>query len=318
MASEAVPAQREGPCASAILVGVTLLWGMSFPWTKNWQSAASGCPGGALLASLTLIGLRMPLALLLLGLCQPRLFTGAARREHLAGALIGVVFFVGFALQTWGLAWASPALSAFFTSLASAWVPLVAWVCLGVSSPRRTLLGLGVGLIGTAVLVEGGWNLGFGEALTLAASVIFAGQVLLLDRLGRRYNPAHFSAGFLGVTGLLGAGGTLLLAGLGPGVPAWAGWTAGMLREPPVLSSLVCLAVLPTALAFHLMNTYQPRVSASRAALIYLLEPVFTSIFSVWWGHDRITAPLLLGGGLILAGNLLVELPRRLYASLQK
>jgi drug/metabolite transporter (DMT)-like permease len=57
------------------------------------------------------------------------------------------------------------------------------------------------------------------------------------------------------------------------------------------------------------MNTYQPQVSPSRAALIYLLEPVFSSVFSVWLGYDQVTVPLLLGGGLILAGNLLVEVP---------
>jgi drug/metabolite transporter (DMT)-like permease len=57
------------------------------------------------------------------------------------------------------------------------------------------------------------------------------------------------------------------------------------------------------------MNRYQPHVSAGRAALIYLLEPVFATAFSVAWGHDPLTARLFLGGGLILAGNLLIEVP---------
>jgi drug/metabolite transporter (DMT)-like permease len=64
------------------------------------------------------------------------------------------------------------------------------------------------------------------------------------------------------------------------------------------------------------MNTYQPQVPASRAALIYLLEPVFTSIVSVAVyyttgaeGYDKLTLPLLLGGALVLAGNVLVEAP---------
>ena len=57
------------------------------------------------------------------------------------------------------------------------------------------------------------------------------------------------------------------------------------------------------------MTTYQPHVTATRAALIYLLEPVFGSLLSVLWGHDEPSVRLLLGGGLILGGNLLVELP---------
>ena len=53
-------------------------------------------------------------------------------------------------------------------------------------------------------------------------------------------------------------------------------------------------------------------VPASRAALIYLLEPVFTAIVSVVAGYDPLSIPLLVGGALILLGNLLVELPRLL------
>ncbi len=58
--------------ATAMLVVVTLLWGLSFAWMKNWQEAARGAPGGSLLASLTLIALRMPVALLVLAVWQPR------------------------------------------------------------------------------------------------------------------------------------------------------------------------------------------------------------------------------------------------------
>jgi drug/metabolite transporter (DMT)-like permease len=304
------PRRPEGRArATAMLVGVTLLWGASFPWTKNWQVAAHDCPGGKLLASLTLIALRMPLALLLLGLSRPSLLRAPAGREHAAGALLGAVFFAGFALQTWGLAWTTPALSAFFTSLGSAWVPVLAWLWLRVASPPVTLLGLGVGLAGCAVLVEGGWAMGAGEWLTLAASLIFAGQLLVLDRLARGLDPGHFTAAFFGATGLLAALGAALAAAAGPGLGAWLGWAGEMLSEPAVLRDLVLQALLPTALAFHWMNTYQPRVSATRAALVYLLEPVFTAIFSVWWGHDRVTAPLVVGGALILAGNLVAELP---------
>jgi drug/metabolite transporter (DMT)-like permease len=297
-----------------MLIVVCLLWGLSFPWMKNWQTAAAGCPGGYLLSTLVVIALRMPIALALLGLLQPRLFTDATRQEHLAGAVLGATFFIGFTLQAWGLAHTSPALSAFFTSLCSAWVPLLAWLCFRDAVAPLTLAGLAVGLAGTAVLgvrlEEGSVSLGGGEALTLLASVVFAGQMLLLDRLGRRVRSTRMTVGFFGTTACLALPAALAVATAGPGVGAALDWTAAMLGNPATLRNLLCMAALPTALAMHWMNTYQPRVSATRAALIYLLEPVFASSLSVWWEHDAITLPLLLGGGLILAGNLLVELPR--------
>jgi drug/metabolite transporter (DMT)-like permease len=286
-----------------MLLLTTLLWGMSFPWTRTWQLAAAGWSGGELLSSLTLIAIRMPLALLLFALLRPRLVLHTTRREQLGGVLLGAFFFAGFILQTWGLASTTPALSAFFTSLCSAWVPLLGWVLLGDRVVPLTLLGLGVGLLGCAVLVEGGWSLGRGEALTLMASVVFAGQMLLLDRLGRRMRPEHLSAGFLAAAGLCGAAGALLVALRGPGFAAWAGWTAGMLAEPKVLASVACLVVLPTTLAFHWMNAFQPHVPPANAALIYLLEPVFALAFSLLAGMDQWTYPLVLGGLLLLLGN---------------
>jgi len=295
-----------------MLVIVTLIWGLSFPLVKSWQNAAAGCPGGAELASATLIAVRMLLAVLLLGLFQPRLVRGPTRREHLIGGILAICFWLGFSLQVWGMAQTTPARSAFITSLGSAWVPLLAFVVLRTPVAGVTLLGLSLGVAGTAALGldwERGWALGSGEGLTLLASVLFAVQILLLDRLGRRVRPGHLTISFMGVTGLLATALTLALAAAGPGLGSWFAWLTDLLGQPAVARDLALLVLLPTALAFHWMNTYQPGVSAGRAALIYLLEPVFAAVFSVLWGHDAPTARLFLGGGLILAGNLLIEVP---------
>jgi drug/metabolite transporter (DMT)-like permease len=292
-----------------MLVVVNLLWGLSFPWMKTWQEAAKGWEGGELLGSLTLIALRMAVSVVLLAVWRPALFTAPTRREHGLGVLLGVVFLAGFALQVWGLAHTTPALSAFFTSIGSAWVPLIAWGLLGTAVPRPTWVGLGVGLAGTAVLVKGGWELGTGEVLTLTASVLFAGQVLLLDHLGRRMTSAHLTAGFFAVSVVFSAVGAVILAATGPGLAAWWYWTVGMLADPAMVRNVVCLAVFSTFLSFLWMNEFQPQVSASRAALIYLLEPVFGTFFSLLWGYDQLTVALVLGGGLIVLGNAIAEVP---------
>ena len=298
--------------ASWMLVGVTLLWGMSFSWTYAWQEASKG-QVGPLLSGLTLIGLRMPLALAVLVAWQPRAVFGINRAEFAGGFLIGSVFFAGFALQTWGLASTTPALSAFFTSICSAWVPLLSWLAFRDRPRLLTLAGLGLGLLGCAALVKG-WNLSFGDWLTLGASLLFGVQVLVLDRVGKRVDPAHLTAGFLVATGSLSLLGATLVAASGDGVGAWVGWVGDMLAVPKLAWSVVALAVMATAVAFQWMNSYQPLVSASRAALIYLLEAVFATLFSVMLGIDPLTGSLILGGSLIIVGNVLVELPGWLSA----
>lgn len=298
--------------ATAMLVVVTVLWGLSFVLMKDWQAHSADCPGGYALGSCTLIAVRMALALAVLGIFRRRLFTEATRREHTAGALIGVVFFAGFFLQTLGLAWTTPALSAFITSLGSAWVPVIAWVVFRTRVRVATALGLIVAIMGTALLV-GGRDLdrtwGPGELLTLASSVVFASEILMLDRLGRGLRSGNLTVGFMATAGLCGLVGGLGLALAGPGLSGWSAWTADVMSRPEVAGDVILLVVFSTVLAFHWMNVYQPRVSASRAALVYLLEPVFSSVFSVAVGFDVLSATMLSGGGLVIAGNLLVELP---------
>jgi drug/metabolite transporter (DMT)-like permease len=279
---------------------------------KNWQAAAADCPGGPVVASLTVIGLRLTLALIVLAVWQPRLFREPTRREHFGGAFLSFFFWAGFVLQAWGLATTSPALSAFFTCISSAWVPPLGWLFLGMKVASVTLLGLGVGLTGTAVLgldLDQDYGMGPGEFLTLLASILFAVQILVLDRLGRHLRSSHLTVSFLGTAVLLSLVGGILGSAVRGGVREWLAWTGQMLGNPPVLRDLLLLSLL-SVLTFHWMNTYQPQVSAGRAALIYLLEPVFAAAFSVLGGYEPITNRLLLGGSLILAGNLLVELPR--------
>jgi drug/metabolite transporter (DMT)-like permease len=306
------PALPSVRTATLMLVLVTILWGVSFPLVKNWQEATKEFPGGTPLASLTLIGLRMVLALLVFLVAQPRLFRDATRREHLIGAILGVVFCLGSFFQVIGLGYTTPARSSFITSLAGAWVPLLAWAVLRIPPVPIMLFGLLVGVSGTAVLtldLSEEWRVGTGEILTLVATLLFAGQILILDRLGRRVRSSYLTVGFLGGGMVVSVSCTLILAVLGPGVSSWGSATAETVSRIDMIRDLAVLVIFSMVFGFHWMNTYQPRVSATRAALIYFLEPIFATAFSIAWDQDKWSWPLALGGVLILGGNLLVEVP---------
>jgi drug/metabolite transporter (DMT)-like permease len=295
-----------------MLIVACLCWGAFFSLCKNWQEAAHACPGGDLLASLTLLGVRTLIALAAFAVWKPRLFLKPSRHEVAVGLLLGALNCLGNILQVWGLASTSPALSGFFTSLASLWVPVLGFVCFRLPVARATWAGMAFGIAGLALLgIRPGasWGLGFGDGLTVLSSVAFALFILALDRRGRTVNASHLTLVLIAASGLP----TLFLA---VAVAAWQGqlvpwliWLTGVLRQPAVAGDVLLLTLLSTLVATHLMSVYQPRVPASRAALIYLLEPVFAAGLSIVVGHDTITGRLLLGGGLILAGNALVELP---------
>jgi drug/metabolite transporter (DMT)-like permease len=301
-----------------MLLLATLCWALSFPWGKEWLAAAQPFPGGGraggLLAALTLMGVRAALAALLLAAWRPALLTRATARERAVAALLGVFYLGGSVLQSWGQVTTNPSLSAFYVSLFSGWAPLLAWACGGLLPRPLTLLGLAAALAGAAVLA--GVRLdhvpvpGEGEWLALLASVVIAGQIVALDRLARGLDPSRLTVTFFGVTAVLAFAGGAAVAARGPGLDAWARWAAGTLTRAEAVRPLLLLVLFPTVLSLHWMNTYQPHVSAARASLIYLLEPAFAAAFSVLLGHEGVTPALLAGGALILAGNLLAELPR--------
>jgi len=306
------PGRQSEPFAAAMLVVACLCWAAFFSLCKNWQEAARACPGGELVASLTLLAVRTVIALAAFVVWKPHLFLKPSRHEIAVGLLLGTLNCLGNILQVWGLASTSPALSGFFTSLASLWVPILAFVCLRLPVARATVAGMVLGFAGLAILginPAESWGLGFGDLLTVLSSLAFALFILSLDRLGRTVNSSHLTLVLIAATGLP----TLFLA---VGLAAWQGnlvswliWLVEILRQPAVVRDVLLLTLLSTMLATHLMSAYQPRVPASRAALIYLLEPVFAAALSIIMGHDSVTGRLLLGGALILSGNALVELP---------
>jgi drug/metabolite transporter (DMT)-like permease len=69
------------------------------------------------------------------------------------------------------------------------------------------------------------------------------------------------------------------------------------------------------------MNRYQPDVSASEAGVIYGAEPLFASLLALFlpgiiagfaqidYANEQLSARLLLGGGLVVSANVLLQLP---------
>lgn len=312
LAVAAAPSRPTDSFAAAMLVLACLCWASFFTLCKNWQQAAHACPGGDLVASLTLLGVRTVIALAIFGVLKPRLFLKPTRHELAVGLLLGSLTCLGNIFQVWGLASTSPALSGFFTSLSSLWVPILALVFFRLPVARSTWAGLLLGALGLAILGikrEVSWGIGFGDGLTVLSSLAFAVFILYLDRLGRTVNASHLTLVLIAVSGLPALLLAVCAAAWQGQLLSWLRWLAEILQQPAVLRDMLLLTLLSTILATHLLSTYQPRVPASRAALIYLLEPVFAAVLSILVGHDSVSGRLLLGGALILSGNALVELP---------
>lgn len=268
------------------MLGATVIWGTSFVIV---QKALEEIPVFHLIAYRFVLA-----ALLLMPLAWGR-WTPGVRRD---GIVLGVILFVGFALQTAGLLWTTPSRSAFLTAISVILVPVF-----GLFAGRGLRWGPAVGSVlafaGVWVLYRpeaSGQGFGKGDVLTVACAVVFALYPLVLEKITRR-NPL----GPLAVTQFAVVA-VLALPSLLLDPPS-----ASELTGAPLAAVLV-MGVLATAAAFAAWLYAQRHLSAVEAGVILTLEPVVAAGLSVALGVEPWTAALGFGGLLVMAAMLVTEL----------
>jgi drug/metabolite transporter (DMT)-like permease len=293
----------------ALLVA-TLAWGGSFTWAKaagDGVNQAANLPSGALLGPVLLLGWRFTAAGLLWLIIFPGARQGWTWRSFRRAIFLGALLWAGQTVQMLGLDRTSEAVNAFLTSLTVVFVPLL--MVLIVRRPPPAALWLPVGLAAVGIwLMTGGAPTGFGagEALGLACAICFSAHMIALGEIGRDESPWRMAAGQLLTVGLASAATSLIVSPDIGVLTLQAQWdivtTAGIWHH------LVLLVTIATMTAFGLMFYFQPKVDATRAALIYLAEPIFASLYAYLMVGRTLSAMAILGAGLILSANVLVEL----------
>ena len=306
-----------------MLLLANVFWGLSFPLIKAIAFAHQQLlpASGSWLITTCTIAPRFILAAAILAVWQRGALLRLTRSEIRQSAGLALFASAGMLFQNDGLQFTSASTSAFLTQLYAIMIPV--WVALRARRlpPAVVWASCGLVLAGVAVLGRFDWRelrLGRGELETLISSLFFMGQILWLERrefAGNRAMPVTFMMFVLEAavfTALAGA----LLAG---GAPRAAAMPV-LFMSAPWLGFTLALTLFCTVGAFSLMNTWQPKITATEAGLIYCLEPVFASLmalvlpglFSRWAGftypNETLTLNLLIGGGLITAANVLIQL----------
>ncbi|HEU4697702.1 MAG TPA: DMT family transporter [Gemmatimonadales bacterium] len=269
------------------LVVVAAVWGCSFTMIKEVLAG---------LTPMMLLAARFLLATLLV---LP-FFRGIGRRELGAGAVVGLLFWIGFVFQTTGLAWTTPSRSAFVTGLSVPLTPLVFYVAHRARPHLPTLAAAALAVAGLYFITrpDAGASVNRGDLLTLGCAVAFAGQIVAGGHFARQVDPRRLLAVEVALTGLL----SLALA------PRF---------ETPRFELTVTRAALLAFLAVSAVATFgfqlraQQVVSPSETALIFALEPVFAALTSFVVLGERLGPAQWLGALLILGAMLLPALAQR-------
>ena len=268
--------------ADLFLLAATLL--AAAGWVFSKESLAG-------LAPLQFVGTRFLLAGVVLGGFSWRQLRMLSAEAVGRAAVVGVLFAAAMGLWIMGLQHAHHlGEGAFIASLGIVLVPVFARIFFGEAPPLSTWLALPVALGGFACLsLAKGFQIEPGQWFFLGAALIFAFLFNLNSRVVRDVPVLALSTIQVLVVGAL----------ILPLSFAFETWPEVV--PTSAIFWLLASAIIATTLRFLVQLHGQSLTTPSHAALILMLEPMWTALVAAWWFGERMS-------GLQLAGCALISL----------
>jgi drug/metabolite transporter (DMT)-like permease len=245
----------------------------------------------------TFIAIRYILAALILGVFFVNKFKNFNIKMLLPGILVGAALGLGCILQAVGLLYTTPSKSGFITGLNVVLVPVFMALIYKKMPDFKTYLGVVLSVLGLALMSVSGGDMGTnkGDFLTLLSAVAFAVQIILVDKYSKNSDIAILTCLEFLTVGLLSA------------VPA--AFVEGFKMNLNLFSigAILFTALFCTIFAYGLQNVAQVYTTPTHAAIIFLAEPVFSALFSVFIG-DKLSGRTFWGCILILIGMIVINL----------
>jgi drug/metabolite transporter (DMT)-like permease len=274
--------------AEFYLLSITVVWGSTFVLTKFVLANAS---------PFVYISIRFAVASIILAALFFRRLCAISKDAITKGAVLGVLLFIGFALQTVGLKYTTASKSAFVTGLMVVFTPLFQLIIERKPPKLGNIIGVVLVALGLYFLTSPrGAEFNVGDAMTLLCAVLFSLYTVYLSIFGKEHDPAHLTFMQFVSTALLS-----VLA-----IPFLE--TAYVHVDANFLILIAYLAVMPTVVALYVMAKYQKYTTPTRSAVIYSMEPPFAALFAFFIIGEQIGNIGIFGGILILSGLIISEL----------
>lgn len=285
--------------ANLYLVLIAAIWGATFPLIRN--AVAEIDPN-------LFVFVRFVLAALIMLPIVWRQLNKTTTTLLINSFIFGLLNCVSYSAQTIGLQTISSATSAFITAVYVVLVPFLAPMFKVGKLQTNDIVSSLVCLLGVYVLTGADMELNRGEWWTLLCAISFAFQIAYMQRLSAQIKNYQLLTFY-----------QLLFT-----VPPVFLFTSGVDYHPlmhiDVVIGLVFCAIFATAMVFLIQTKYQKFTTASKAALIFALEPVFAAILGYLINGETITKNIALGGLLILFSLViptLIQLFKKLRQPLQ-
>ncbi|WP_028635964.1 DMT family transporter [Nocardioides sp. URHA0032] len=282
--------RRTSLLATLTLLGITACWGSTFFLIHDLLDR---------IPAVDFLAVRFSIAGVLLLVVAPKAVLRLSPQARRQAVVLGGLYGVAQILQTLGLAHTPASVSGFITGMYVVATPLFAAVLLHNRITGLTWAAVLLAFVGLAVLTLDGLSVGYGEALTFVAAMLYALHIVGLGAWSNARDALGMSILQVVVVAVI-----CLVASAPHGIVLPDNGRDWL--------SVVYMAVFPAALALLGQTWAQAHLSATRTAIVMSMEPVFAAFFAVLFGGESFTVRMVTGGVLVLTAMLIVELgPRR-------
>ncbi len=285
--------KRNTTIAVLLVLFATVVWGSQYIIIKQ---------GAALVPPFFFQGMRHVVAFV--GFCP---WWGRLRKMNrltfVAAIVSAATLYILIAFLTIGLGLTTSNKGAFMATMYVVFTPFVGFAMLKSKIKPMHLAGVAIAVVGMAIMLFGngaGGNaeiaFNIGDVLVLIGAFFNAIQIVLLEKYTNKVDTMLFVLTQMWMIAAFNIGTSFL-------IQEPMGWVS--MPAPEMAATWfnwIYLGILASTVTLLIQTWAQKSIDATRAALLYSLEPVFAIFFGVAFGGEPLYAAFVIGGMLIMAG----------------
>ena len=276
--------------ADMMLLLATALWGIS-------TCLIAVCLDE--LQPLTLNAFRFVTGFAVLGVIFFKSLRHVSRATLKYSVLVGLSLVVVYAAATYGVMYTSVSNASFIGALTVLFTPLFEFALYRKKPGKKFSFALVLCLIGIALLtLNETLKPALGDIICLLVPTFYAVDLMLTEKAVADPEVDPLA---LGICDLAVVGVVMLVLSFIVETPA-------LPRSPKVWAAALFLGVFCSGVCLVLQSVYQKDTTASRAGLIFTLEPVFSAVFAFFLLGERLGLKGYIGAALMLASLFVMEL----------
>ncbi len=285
--------RRKTIIAVSLVLFATVVWGSQYIIIKQ---------GAALVPPFFFQGMRHVVAFV--GFCP---WWGRLRKMNrttfVAALVSALTLYILIAFLTIGLGLTTSNKGAFMATMYVVFTPFVGFAMLKSKIKPMHLVGIAIAVVGMAIMLFGNGTaqsselaFNIGDVLVLIGAFFNAIQIVLLEKYTNKVDTMLFVLTQMWMIAAFNIGTSFL-------IQEPMGWVSMPASDMAATwFNWIYLGIVASTVTLLIQTWAQKSIDATRAALLYSLEPVFAIFFGVTFGGEPLYAAFVIGGVLIMAG----------------